>query len=66
MKTPFDSPFPAPWTADELADAVPRRLSSLFDFDVATAAHAPHVPAAAALARRYAVRSGMPGLFQVR
>jgi hypothetical protein len=66
MKTPLDSPFPTPWTADELADAVPRPLSSLFDVDFTTAVPAPHVPAAVALARRYAVRSDMPGVFQVR
>jgi len=43
-----------------------RPLSSLFDVDFTTAVPAPHVPAAVALARRYAVRSDMPDVFQVR
>lgn len=66
MKTPFDCPFPVGWTADDLADAVPRRLSALFAPGIATARDLPHLPASTALAHRYPVRSNLPTLFQVR
>ena len=66
MKTPFDFPFPAGWNADDLADAVPRPLSALFAIGVVASSDAPRMPASAALAHRYPVRSNLPPLFQIR
>ena len=65
MHTRNDCPFPVAWTADELANAVPRPLSSLFE-----AGFPPHDgagrPPAFARARRRPLDRGLPTLFRVR
>lgn len=59
-------PFPVTFTADELADAMPRRLSSLDCVGTApTAASGLREPGALRRARRPLDR-GLPTLFRVR
>ncbi|MCD9006776.1 hypothetical protein LDO31_11115 [Luteimonas sp. XNQY3] len=66
MHTYLDCPFPTAWTADELASAVPRRLSAAFaagiPFDASSGACVP----AFLRARRRPVDHGLPILFRVR
>jgi len=52
------------WNADDLADAVPRRVSELYVFAPAASAAAHDLPAARAR-RGYLPATG-PGLFRVR
>ncbi|MDR7194742.1 hypothetical protein [Luteimonas terrae] len=66
MHTRLDCPFPVAWTADELASAVPRRLSSAFDAGIPSdTSPGTHMPAFAR-ARRRTVDHGLPSLFRVR
>lgn len=66
MKTAVDCPFPVAWTSDELADAVPRRVSALF----AAAITPPGMTAGPdGVPRRNTRRlldRGLPTLFRVR
>ena len=66
MHTRIGCPFPVAWTADELASAVPRRLSSAFEAgippDISPYARMPTF----ARARRRTVDHGLPILFRVR
>ena len=66
MHTRIDCPFPVAWTADELASAVPRRLSFAFEAgiptDIPTGARMP----AFVRARPRTVDHGLPTLFRVR
>jgi len=65
MKTFHDCPFPAAWTADELAGAVPRPLSSLFAAGMPADAGTTR-SAAFARVRRRPLDRGLPTLFRVR
>ncbi|MDR6993193.1 hypothetical protein [Luteimonas sp. 3794] len=66
MHTRIDCPFPVAWTADELASAVPRRLSSAFEAGIpAEPSPGARMPAFAR-ARRRTVTHGLPSLFRVR
>lgn len=66
MHTRIDCPFPVAFTADELASAVPRRLSAAFEAgiapDISPSARVP----AFARPRRRIVDHGLPTLFRVR
>lgn len=66
MKTAFDVPFPAAWTADDLVDAVPRRLSSLFEDGHPAPPAAERVVARLPHLRRYCAGSALPAMFQIR
>ena len=68
LKTPFDFPFPAAWTADDLAEAVPRPLSLPLDFALPAGAMPARRRIAATVlhAPRFPVRSELPPLFQIR
>jgi len=66
MHTRIDCPFPVAWTADELASAVPRRLSSIFEAGIpADMSPGTRMPAFARTRRRIADH-GLPTLFRVR
>jgi len=65
MKTFHDCPLPAAWTADELAGAVSRPLSSLFASGVPADTGALR-PAGFTRIRRYPLDRGLPTLFRVR
>ena len=66
MHASYDCPFPVAWTADELASAVPRRLSSAFEVGIPTdVPTGPRMPAFARTRRR-TVDHGLPTLFRVR
>lgn len=64
MHTRFDCPFPSAWTADELADAMPRPVSSLFVAGIPLEVSAAQPPAGVRLRRRPLDRS-LPTLFRV-
>lgn len=66
MHTRIDCPFPVAWTADELASAVPRRLSSAFEAAIPTDMSSGARMPAFARARRRTVDHGLPTLFRVR
>jgi len=65
MHTYLDCPFPTAWTADELASAVPRRLSAAFEAGIPFDSSGARMPAFAR-ARRRPVDHGLPTLFRVR
>ena len=65
MHASNDCPFPVAWTADELASAVPRRLSSAFEAGIPTDVSGARMPAFARTRRR-TVDHGLPTLFRVR
>ncbi|NYZ63558.1 hypothetical protein [Luteimonas deserti] len=65
MNARFDCPFPAAWTADELADSVSRPVSSLFVSGIPLAPDATRRSTGARLRTRPLDR-GLPVLFRVR
>jgi hypothetical protein len=66
MHTRLDCPFPVAWTADELASAVPRRLSSAFEAGIPSDTSPGARMPAFARARRRTADHGLPTLFRVR
>ena len=66
MHTRIDCPFPIAWTADELASAVPRRLSYAFEAGIPTDMSSGTRIPAFARARRHTVDHALPTLFRVR
>lgn len=66
MHARIDCPFPVAWTADELASAVPLRLSAAFEAGIPS-----DIPPGARLpaftrARRRTADHSLPTLFRVR
>ncbi|MCD9098159.1 hypothetical protein LU699_11315 [Luteimonas fraxinea] len=66
MHTRIDCPFPVAWTADELASAVPRRLSAAFEAGIPTDMSSGARMPVFARTRRHTVDRGLPNLFRVR
>lgn len=64
MKTFDDCPFPTAWTAEELTDAMPRRLSTLFASGIPVA-DAPGRRGGSARVRGLRPERGLPTLFRV-
>lgn len=66
MKTAFDFPFPSSWTADDLAAAVPRRLSASFDATAVLASPGGRRAPVFARNTHHAPGRDLPALFRVR
>lgn len=66
MKTAFDFPFPSSWTADDLAAAVPRRLSASFDAAAVFASSGGRHAQSFARNTRPVLGRDLPTLFRVR
>ncbi|VXB22715.1 conserved hypothetical protein [Luteimonas sp. 9C] len=66
MHTRIDCPFPVAWTADELAGAMPRRLSAHFEAGIPAGPPSAARMPTFARARRRTVDHGLPILFRVR